>query len=129
MEIDYEKIREIIREEIEDKGLKYADIELGERWVGANLIIKPKRKDLKEFVLPLERFFYKIIMTRDRLRVLESKINSNPKLSNEDKIELQQYITRIYGSLTTFNLLFKKRSSWFVGEKSGEKRNNYLATN
>jgi len=117
MEIDYEKIREIIREEIEDKGLKYADVELGEKWQGGSLIIKPQRKDLKEFVLPLERFFHKIVMIRDRLRVLEAKINANPKLSNEDKIELQQYITRIYGSLTTFNLLFKKRGSWFVGER------------
>ncbi|MEW6104683.1 MAG: hypothetical protein AB1630_12875 [bacterium] len=117
MEIDYEKIREIIREEIEDVGLKYADIELGERWAGGNIIIKPERKDLKEFVLPLEKFFHKIIMIRDRLRVLEAKINSNPKLLDADKIELQQYITRIYGSLTTFNLLFKKRSSWFIGER------------
>ncbi|MEW6679628.1 MAG: hypothetical protein AB1297_01225 [bacterium] len=117
MEIDYEKIRGIVREEIEDVGLKYADIELGERWKGGSIIIKPERKDLKEFVLPLERFFHKIIMIRDRLRVLEAKINSHPNIPDVDKIELQQYITRIYGSLTTFNLLFKKRSSWFVGER------------
>lgn len=122
MEIDYEKIREIIREEIIDVGLKYAEIELGERWVGANLIIKPERKDLKEFVLPIERLFHKIVMIRDRLRVLEAKINAHPNLTEIDKIDLQQYITRIYGSLTTFNFLFKKRSSWFVGEKAGEKK-------
>lgn len=117
MEIDYEKIREIIREEIEDVGLKHLEIELGERWAGANLIIKPEKKDLKEFVLPIEKLFHKIVMIRDRLRVLEAKINAHPKLEDADKIELHQYITHIYGSLTTFNFLFKKRSSWFVGEK------------
>ncbi|HAW49591.1 TPA: hypothetical protein DCX16_01370 [bacterium] len=117
MEIDYEKIREIIREELEDKGLKYFEGELGERWQDGSIIIKPGRKDLKEFVLPIEKFFHKIVMIRDRLRVLEAKLNSHPKLTDEDRIDLHQYITRIYGSLTTFNFLFKKRTSWFVGEK------------
>lgn len=95
-------------------------VPLGERWTGGTLILQPKDGSLKPKELPIEVFFHKIVMLRDRLRVLEQNINSHKKLSDEDKINLQQYITRIYGSLTTFNVLFKDKEHWFVGEKSGE---------
>lgn len=92
-------------------------IELGNKWMGGTLIIKPGSDSMKPKEVPIETFFHKIVMVRDRLRVLEQNINSNAKLDDEDKINLQQYITRIYGSLTTFNVLFKDEEDHFVGDK------------
>lgn len=92
-------------------------VPLGERWEGGMLVLQPADNNMKAKELPIEVFFHKIVMLRDRLRVLEQQINSHKKLSDEEKINLQQYITRVYGSLTTFNVLFRDREDWFVGEK------------
>lgn len=92
------------------------DVALSGRWEDGELVLKPGRPGLQEKVIPIEAFFHKIVMVRDRLRVLEQKINGNKKLGDDDKVELQQYITRIYGSLTTFNVLFQYRDDQFVGE-------------
>jgi hypothetical protein len=92
------------------------DVEMAGRWDRGQLILKPGREDLQEKAIPIEMFFHKIVMLRDRLRVLEQKINSHPKLTDEDKIEMQQYVTRIHGSLTTFNVLFQHRDEQFRGE-------------
>jgi hypothetical protein len=94
-------------------------VPLGERWQNGKLIIQPADKTLKPKEIPVEDFFHKIVMLRDRLRVLEQNINSNKTLTDEEKVNLQQYITRCYGSLTTFNVLFRNKEQWFVGEKSG----------
>ena len=93
-------------------------VPLGDRWQKGTLILQPADKSLKGKELPIEDFFHKIVMLRDRLRVLEQQVNAHKKLSDEDKVNLQQYITRIYGSLTTFNVLFKNKEHWFVGDKS-----------
>jgi hypothetical protein len=100
---------------------KFSDIqetvEMGEKWIGGKLLLEPGRNDLSSKEIPVETFFHKIVMVRDRLRVMEQRINSS-KLNDEEKVSLQQYITRIYGSLTTFNVLFKYKSDYFIGEKS-----------
>lgn len=91
-------------------------VPLGDRWQHGTLLMQPADKSLKPKEIPIEDFFHKIVMLRDRLRVLEQSINSNKKLSDEEKVNLQQYITRCYGSLTTFNVLFRNKEHWFVGE-------------
>lgn len=101
---------------------KYSDIqervEIGQKWTGGTLILKPGDSSMKTKEIPLDTFFNKIVMLRDRLRVLEQRINSHEKLTEEDKVNMQQYVTRCYGSLTTFNVLFKNSTDQFVGEKS-----------
>jgi len=92
-------------------------VPLGDRWKGGTMLLQPSDKTQKPKEIPVEIFFHKVVMLRDRIRVMEQQINSNKNLSDEDKINLQQYITRLYGTLTTFNVLFKNKEHWFVGEK------------
>ncbi|HOY48845.1 MAG TPA: hypothetical protein PK281_05555 [Flavobacteriales bacterium] len=100
---------------------EYSDIQhtapLADKWQGGTLIFQPADTNLKPKEVPIETFFHKIVMVRDRLRVMGQQINANSKLSDADKVDLQQYITRIYGSMTTFNVLFKDSNHYFVGEK------------
>ena len=95
-------------------------VPIGDKWIKGMMLLQPADKTLKPKEIPIDDFFHKIVMLRDRLRVLEQNINSNKKLSDEDKVNIQQYITRCYGSLTTFNVLFKNKEHWFVGEKGGK---------
>ncbi len=95
-------------------------VHLGNKWLKGKLIIQPQDDSMQSKEIPIETFFHKIVMLRDRLRVLEQNINAHKKLDDEDKVNIQQYITRCYGSLTTFNVLF--RDSWhqFKGEGKSE---------
>lgn len=93
-------------------------IPLGDKWNSGVMILKPSDPSLKSKEIPMDVFFHKIVMLRDRLRVMEQRINSSKSLNDEEKVNLQQYLTRIYGSLTTFNVLFKYKEHNFVGEKS-----------
>ena len=101
---------------------RYSDVQetvpIGDKWKGGKFILQPANQGLKGKEVPVEVFFNKIIMLRDRLRVMEQRINASDNLSEEEKVNLQQYLTRIYGSLTTFNVLFKNDDDHFVGEKS-----------
>jgi hypothetical protein len=113
--IDIDAIEKLICHILDKYGMLQEVVPLGERWSGGKLIMQPGNPSLQSKEIPIETFFHKIVMLRDRLRVLEQNINSNAKLSDEDKIDLQQYITRVYGSLTTFNILFQHKEQFFVG--------------
>lgn len=93
------------------------NVPIGDKWIKGTMLLQPADKSLKPKEIPIDDFFHKIVMLRDRLRVLEQSINSNKKLTDEEKVNIQQYITRCYGSLTTFNVLFKNKEQWFVGDK------------
>lgn len=99
---------------------KWSDVSevvtIADKWKGGKLIMEPGDTNLQGKELPIDTFFHKITMVRDRLRVMEQKINSS-NLEEQEKIDLQQYITRSYGSLTSFNVLFKLKSQQFRGQK------------
>jgi len=90
-------------------------VPISTRWKNGNMILKPGDTTLQSKEVPIETFFHKIIMVRDRLRVMEQKINAHKVMTDDEKIDLQQYITAIYGSLTTFNVLFKETHHQFKG--------------
>jgi hypothetical protein len=112
------EIEKVLRLVLDEQGALNEVVPLGDKWVGGTMILQPANQSLKPKDIPIETFFHKIVMLRDRLRVLEQNINSHEKLTDEEKINLQQYITRIYGSLTTFNILFAEKDQYFVGAKS-----------
>ncbi len=93
------------------------EVPFGNKWTGGRIILEPGSSDLKSKEIPISAFFHKIVMVRDRLRVMEQRINTSG-LSDEEKLNLQQYITRIYGSLTTFNVLFQNKEDYFIGERN-----------
>ncbi len=112
-------IKEAVNELLEEKSDLQEVVSMAGKWNRGMMILKPEDTSLQPKEIPIESFFHKIVMLRDRLRVMEQKINAHKLLTDEDKVEMQQYITRIYGSLTTFNVLFKYTEDQFKG--SGEK--------
>ena len=91
---------------------------IADKWKKGTLILEPGDGKSSNKEMPIDTFFHKIVMVRDRIRVMEQKINASKNLDDQEKIDLQQYITRIYGSLTSFNVLFKSKEDHFVGERS-----------
>jgi len=103
-------IREVLREETQH-------VALAPKWEGGVVVLKPRDPQLQPKEIPLDQLLHKVVMIRDRLRVLEQKINAHEKLSDAEKVDMQAYVTRCYGSLTTFNVLFRDERDRFVGDK------------
>jgi hypothetical protein len=119
--IDYQQIKMALRDCLREEGVT-GETFMASKWAGGVVTIKPGNAEMKSKELGIEELFHKIVMIRDRLRVLEQKINSNQALADTDKVDLQQYITRCYGSLTTFNVLFHNKDDAFVGESKARRR-------
>ena len=121
---DLDKLDKIVRIAVKDElapvMAERDPVELGSRWTGGKIEIWPRDPSGGAKEIPIDVFFHKIVMVRDRLRVLEQQINGHAKLTDEEKVHLQQYVTRCYGSLTTFNVLFRHKEDHFTGTTGGK---------
>jgi hypothetical protein len=116
---ELQRLKMVVAEVLGDYGWIETNFEMGKRWIGGTLRMIPGKEDTAPKDIPIDAFFKKIIGVREKLRVLEQKINNHDNLDAADKAELQGYITRCYGSLTTFNAMFAEKESFFVGSGAG----------
>jgi hypothetical protein len=117
--MDQAEFRSVLRDILRDE-LGVGDLELGERWQGGEVVLVPGKDGTQEKRIPIDSLFRKVVLVREKLRVLEQRINNHEKLSDEDRLQLQQYITQCYGSLTTFNVLFRNKGDQFSGQSGKE---------
>jgi hypothetical protein len=117
--MDAEEFRKVLSRVIREE-LALSEVDLAGKWEGGEVVLKPGKDGVQEKRFPIDALFHKIVMVRDRLRVLEQKINGHPKLGEDEKVQMQQYVTACYGSLTTFNVLFANREDQFVGQKGDD---------
>lgn len=113
--LNMKDVERAIREALQATSERAPIIPLGGKWMGGQVVFEPNDENLQGKEIPMDTFFHKIVMVREKLRVLEQNINNHPKLDDEDRVHLQQYITRCYGSLTSFNVLFAYREDQFRG--------------
>ncbi|MBL9025526.1 MAG: hypothetical protein JNL21_25245 [Myxococcales bacterium] len=117
IDMDIDEFRRVLRQVIAEE-LGVTRPALGQRWQGGEMVLVPGKEGTQEKRIPLETFFHKVVMVRDKLRLLEAKVNAHESLSDEDKVQLQGYITGCYGSLTTFNVLFANKDDQFSGSST-----------
>ena len=113
--MDQQEFRTVLREVLLDE-LGLRDTEIGDRWRGGEMVLVPGKEGTQEKRVAIDQLFRKLVLIREKLRVLEQKINNHESLSDGDRVQLQQYITQCYGSLTTFNVLFKDKEDQFSGQ-------------
>ena len=116
---DWREMKAALRDVLEEE-LGFGRCNIARKWDGGKIILKPSDDSMQSKEIPIDVFFKKITSVREKLRVLEQKLNNNNSLSHEEKAEYQTLITRAYGSLTTFNLLFRDDKDRFSGQRSEE---------
>jgi hypothetical protein len=113
--MEKQEIKQLAKALVEAMEEEYS-AELAPKWEGGSVFFIPKNSDVKDHEFPIDKLMHKIVMIRDNLRVLEQQINANETLTEGEKLKFQGYITRCYGSLTSFNFLFAEQEDKFVSK-------------
>jgi hypothetical protein len=110
-----EEVKAMLRQIMDNQTelLGFLNVEISNKWKGGSVFLQPGNPEMKPHEIPMDTLLKKIISVREKLRVLEQKINNHSKLEDAEKVDLQQYVTRCYGSLTSFNVLFKNEEDKF----------------
>ena len=116
MELNYDSVKAAVREVLKEE-MSFGSCEIANKWIGGKVILKPHDPMMQAKEVPMDTFFKKVTSVREKLRVIEQKINNHKNITPEEKTEIQQLVSRAYGSLTTFNILFKNEKDKFEGMK------------